>query len=270
MEQEQMQEVPSEVINEARSQGWVPMEEFRDDEETWVDAETFVKRGREINPILRKHNQDLRKEIEKTRKEAQEAIEAAKEFRQFQQEAFERKERELQKEISQLKEARKVAISQGDGVAAVDIEDRIEELKEEKSALKKPEPQKEEKPEVALDPELQSWLSRNEWYGKEFTEEDTEMTNAIAASLRRKNPSLLGKAFLDELDRKLEEKGIGKVKRQKPAAVVEGGSTTRPSGPTKGRSYNDLPAEAKVACDMFVKQGLVKSKEDYLANYSWD
>lgn len=270
MTEESIVEVSPEVINEARSQGWVPLEEFRDDEEKWVDAETFVKRGREINPILRKHNQDLRKELEKTRKEAQEAIEAAKEFRQFQQEAFERKERDLQKEIAQLKEARKVAITQGDGVSAVEIEDRIEELKEEKAALKKPEPQKEEKPEVALDPELQGWLGRNEWYGKEETEEDTEMTNAIAATIRRKNPSLLGKAFLDELDKKLDEKGIGRVKRQKPAAVVEGGSTTRPSNGVKGRSYNDLPAEAKSACDMFIKQGLVKSKEDYLANYNWD
>ena len=33
--------------------------------------------------------------------------------------------------------------------------------------------------------------------------------------------------------------------------------------------FNDLPPEARAACDRWVKQGLIKSREDYVRSYAW-
>src|SRR5258708_7320220 len=58
----QEQGVPQEILDEAMAEGWRPEEEYNG-KAPWVDAETFVKRGREINPILKKNNDRLLAEI---------------------------------------------------------------------------------------------------------------------------------------------------------------------------------------------------------------
>jgi hypothetical protein len=261
--------VAPEILEEAKVQGWVDKEEFRGPAEEWTDAETFVQRGRQINPILRKNNAELKRELEKANRKADEAIEAAKEFREFQKETFAKKEKEFKAQIDQLKLAKKEAITQGDGERAVAIDDAIDDIKEEQANLKPPKAE-EKKPDAApqIDPELSSWLDRNTWYGKDETSEETELTNAVAASLRRKNPTLLGRPFLDELDKRLTEREIVKG-RKKPATPVEGAPNTRPSG-GKGHTFQDLPADAKAAFTRFKKQGLMKTEEEYLSNYEWD
>ena len=122
--------------SEARSQGWVPQEEFRGKEDDWVDAETFVRRGKEIMPILRKNNEKLLKELAEAKKAAEEAREAAKEFREFQKELTERKVKELSTQIEQLKQAKREAISSGDGDRVIAIDDAIDDIKEEQRAAK--------------------------------------------------------------------------------------------------------------------------------------
>jgi hypothetical protein len=268
-EGEKKAEVAPEVLKEARSSGWVPLEEFRDAPEKWVDAETFVRRGNEINPILRKHNAELKRELQATRAEAQEAIQAAREFRAFQKEQFERKKVELEVQIKNLREAKKDAITNGDGEKAGAIEEAIDTLKDEKAALKAPvTPQISSIPQI--DPSLTAWIEKNTWYGKssEDSIERTEMTNALATAVRRKNQELKGQDFLDALDREIDDKfpdWRGK-KKDKNGSPVEGASgAARPSG-GRGKSYSDLPPEAKAACDKYVKQKLL-TREAYVEEY---
>lgn len=262
------------IEQEARGQGWVPLEEFRDSEDRWVDAETFVKRGREINPILRKNNESLRKELAQAKATAEEAIRTAKEFKEFQKEAFERRVKEYESQIEQLKSAKREAIKESDGDRVVAIDDAIDKLKEEQQSIKKPEPYKETPKEPELDPSITEWVSNNQWYGKntEDSIELTEITNGIASAIRKANPSLVGKEFLTELDRRIEKRFPelkGKPKREVADSKVDSGnSTSRPSNTGK-KSYDKLPDDAKRACDKFVSQGLM-TKEQYIAEYSWD
>lgn len=79
----QKQEQLAAVEKEARLLGWVPKEDFRDGDH-WVDAETFVKRGKEINPILRKNNEILLKKLDAANAEVAEVKKVAKEFEKFQ------------------------------------------------------------------------------------------------------------------------------------------------------------------------------------------
>lgn len=260
-------EVP-EVEVEARAQGWVPKEEFRGNESDWIDAEVFVKRGKEINPILRKNNERIQKELETTKKQLEEVRAATEEFKQFQKEAFERKLEKYKEEINDLRELKKKALTDGDGSLAVEIDEKIDAVKEAKANAeaqsKKKEEKKETSPEVSA-PEVKAWVERNSWY-----KDDTRMqvaTNAIAQTIRNMNPTLSGEDFLNELDKQLEET-FSAEKLGRKAKVRNPVEANKPSGNNNksDKGYDSLPPEAKAACDKFVKQKIL-TREQYLADY---
>jgi hypothetical protein len=261
----------AEVEKNARLFGWVPKEEFRGKESEWVDAETFEKRGKEINPILRANNERLKKELgERDKKHEQELAElraAAEEFKAFQKESFERKQQELTKELSDLKSQRKEALREQDLDLVDEIQDRIDEVKEEQA--KKPEvkevPKKDET--VVLDPALSAWMSENDWFGADI--ENTEIVNAMGASIARQFPGLKGKAFLDKLDERIDQRLPEIRGKQNQTREMTDSSTTRGSTRTNKKSYENLPSEAKAACDKYVKQKLM-TKDEYVAMYDWD
>lgn len=264
---EQKTDVQAQAEKEARLMGWVPKEEFRDGEH-WVDAETFVKRGKEINPILRKNNETLLKKLEAAEKEVAAVKQAAEEFKAFQKENAERKVKELEKQLLDLKEQKKTAISQADGEAVVAIDEAIDAIKEEQQAVKKP--PKEEKPEVkevALDPIITTWMDDNKWFGDD--KKYTRVADAIGASISQEFPNLKGKAFFEKLDEELQEVLPAKYKKQARVNPVEGAASS-PSRPVGGKkqTYDNLPSDAKAACDRFVKQGFM-TREQYVADYDW-
>jgi hypothetical protein len=264
---------PPQYESEARAQGWVAKEEFRGSEDDWVDAETFVRRGKEIMPILRKNNEKLLKELGEAKKAAEEAREAAKEFREYQKQQFERKTKDLEAELDQLKQAKREAITQGDGDRVLAIDDAMDDLKEQrlqaKEDLKAAEEKAKEVPQVTADPVLNAWMDKNEWFGKDTRL--TGMANGLGVELRRENPGLSGQAFLDKLDEELANllpEKFGKKRTPNPMEGAPNG-TARPSVGSGKKTYANLPAEAKAACDKFVKQGLM-TKEAYVAEYDWE
>ena len=267
-------EVNEEVVKEASSQGWVAKDKFRGKEEEWVDAETFVKRGREILPILRKNNENLLKELNQTKQSLNEFRQTAAEFKKFQKESYEKKASELESQIAALKTSRSQAITDGDGQKATAIDDAIdglkEEVKEAKANAKEDARTTVAPPSTVVDPRLQSWLDRNEWFGK-----DTRLTkqaNALGEDLREKNPGLMGDAFLEELDKALAEEfptKFGKEDKRTPNYQAESGSGR--GRQTSGKhSYDNLPDDAKKACDRYIKQGLMKDRAEYIAAYEWE
>jgi hypothetical protein len=264
-------EVNVEVEKNARHFGWVPLEEFRGNPDTWVDAETFEKRGKEINPILRSNNERLKKELQeatsKHDKEIAELRAAAEEFKTFQKESFEKKQKQLQDELQSLKVQRKEAMRENDVDLVEEIEDRMEAVKEEQSVKpveKTPEPQK--AAEIVLDPSLKSWMGDNEWFGVDV--ENTEIVNVLGAAVRRQFPNLTGKEFLDKLDERIEQR-LPELRGNKSSQRESvDSSTTRGSSQTKKKSYENLPSDAKAACDKYVKQKLM-TKEEYISMYDW-
>ena len=268
-------EVAPEVVREAESQGWVPKERYRGNESDWVDAETFVKRGREILPILRKNNENLMKDLNATKEQLKEFREAAEEFKRFQQETYKRKAQEYEQRIQEIKESRAQAISDGDGQKVNALDDALDqakdELKEAKQAVRdadKPSAEPESNTPNTVEPGLQVWLDRNTWFGQD--RRMTALANGIGESLRAEFPSLKGEEFLEKLDEVLAEEFPNKFgKKQSPASRVESGSgrTGRSSG--NAQTYDNLPADAKAACDRFVKQKLM-TREQYVADFDWN
>jgi len=207
---EQQEQEQHQVEKEARIFGWVPKEEFRGSDSDWVDAEVFVKRGKEINPILRKNNELLMKKLDEKAKEIDSIKASVEEFKVFQQESFERKAAEYEVQIAQLKSQKREAIAAGDGDLVVDIDDQIDSLKDAQKEAKAEAKKKAEEPakteaqvSIPNDPDLQSWLGRNQWFGDDV--EMTDVANGLGSSVRRQFPHLSGRAFLDKLDEKIVE-----------------------------------------------------------------
>ena len=254
---------------EAKSQGWVEREHYKGRESDWVDAEVFVKRGREILPILKKNNDNLTKDLTATREQLKEFREAAEEFKRFQKESYERKAQDYERRILEIRENRAQAISDGDGQKVNALDDALDEAKDSlkeaqravKESVKTPEP-------ATIDPGLQSWLDRNEWFGKD--KRMTGMANGIGESIRLDFPNLKGQDFIDKLDEILEEEFPSKFgKAQKNRSPVESGSGRQSRSSGNGRIYENLPSDAKAACDRFVKQKLM-TRDQYIAEYQWD
>jgi hypothetical protein len=273
---EQQEQEQHQVEKEARIFGWVPKEEFRGSDSDWVDAEVFVKRGKEINPILRKNNELLMKKLDEKAKEIDSIKASVEEFKAFQQESFERKAAEYEVQIAQLKSQKREAIAAGDGDLVVDIDDQIDSLKDAQKEAKAEAKKKAEEPakteaqvSIPNDPDLQSWLGRNQWFGDDI--EMTNVANGLGESVRRQFPHLSGRAFLEKLDEKIVEyfphKSLGK--KAKGSAVDSTGNVR--GGTTSGKkSYDNLPDDARQACDRFIKQGWIKSKQEYVDSYDWN
>jgi hypothetical protein len=266
-------DVSQDIRHEAESQGWVPKERFRGNEADWVDAEVFVKRGREILPILRKNNENLIKDLNATKQQLQDFREAAEEFKKFQKESYQRKAQDYEKQIAEIKESRAQAISDGDGQKVNALDDALdqakEDFKEAKQAVKDADAVRTpDSTPSAIEPGLQQWLDRNTWFG-----EDKRMTgivNGIGESLRLEFPLLKGQPFLDKLDEVLAEEFPNKFgKKQSPSSRVESGSGRQSRSGGNSQSYDNLPQEAKAACDRFVKQKLM-TREQYVADFDWN
>ena len=264
-----------EVLQEAMSQGWVPKEKYRGNEADWVDADVFVKRGREILPILRKNNENLIKDLQSTKQQLQEFKEAAEEFKRFQREAYERKTQEYENRIREIKESRAQAISDGDGQKVNALDDALDQAKEDlneakqavKDAAKAPTPAAQP---TTFEPALQAWMDNNSWFGQD--KRMTSIANAIGESLRLESPLLKGQEFLDKLDEVLAEEfptKFNKTSKQTPSSRVESGSGRQSRSGSGSQSYDNLPAEAKAACDRFVKQKLM-TREQYVADFDWN
>ena len=86
-QQQEQAQIDPQIEKEARLFGWVPKEEFRGSETDWVDADVFVKRGKEINPILRKNNELLMKKLDEKAKEIDSIKASVEEFKKFRIEA---------------------------------------------------------------------------------------------------------------------------------------------------------------------------------------
>ena len=259
---------------EARLQNWVPEEQFRGPKEDWIPAKEFVERGKQINPILRANNERLMREIEKQKQQMEELRATTEEFKEFQKKAYEKKAEALTSEIETLREEKRKAISAGDGNRAVDIDDQIDALKEEKAQAKEDAKEKQTptpKAETQADPDLEKWVSDNNWYKLDTAM--AEVANSEAQKINRLYPDLKGKAFLDELDSRLEEtfnpEKLGRKTKQKPRSPVEGASSSAPSKNSGEKTFDDLPADAKAAYHRFAKLGIKVTKEGYVADYDW-
>jgi len=256
---------------EAREMGWVPKDEFRGDPEKWVTAAAFVEHGRHVMPIMRKNNERLLAEQSRMRTQLAEVsrqLEAAREdfttLEEFHNEEVTRRTEELRK---QLKANMKTARESGDVDAEIEATDQLTRLNTQVAEVEDEEerPARKNGAEAPqFTPEYLAWKEHNDWF--DVDPERTYEAMAVAARLNRENPQLKGAAFYAAVDKAL---ATATPRRQTKVGASAGGAS---QGGVGGRTYADLPAEAKAACDKYAKKfvnpnGRFKTAQDYQKHY---
>lgn len=249
----------TEVEVEAKQLGWAPKEEFRGDEKNWVDAETFVNRGKQIMPILKANNQKLERELAATKAQLAEtkalveaSQESIKELKTFNSEVARERAKDRKAEIvTEIAAAREA----GDVGKEVDL---TTQLSEQTAALKAAEVEAAKKPEVKVDPkvtqakaEFDAWAAQNDWYGNDDVK--TGLANGIAAKLRKSNSTLTGVEFYQEVAKQVNAFGA----KAPPADKVEGGGRGN-NNASGGTSYADLPSDARASAEKLLARGDIK------------
>lgn len=248
-EQQSVPEIDEETLKEAKRQGWVPQADYTGPEDKWVDADTFVKKGKEINALLRKDNDFLKREVAEMKS-------TMMEFKKFHAET---EKRAYERAMSDLREQKKEAISTGDGDKVLQIDDAIDELKQSRTVEKVAHPVNQP------DATFIQWSEDNKWYTSD-AQLKTE-ADMIGEVIKRQNPTLIGEAFLNEVTTRVKRMYPEKFtnsNRSRPSPVE--GTTAPKSNARNGKGFNDLPPEAKAACQKFEKSNLL-TREQYLKEY---
>ena len=270
------------IVAEAREQGWVPLAEWRGDEAEWSDAETFVNRGKQINPILRKTLAKKDAEITRLRQEMTEQGATVKEIREYLKKV---EDNAMTNALRQLKEQRREALANGDALAAEDLRDQMDELKAAPSSI--PEVKAPAKQDPTVHPDVQEWMSENPWFDDRKNPELVEYANGAALSIQdreMKKPQaerLTPKQVLAEVakkTRKVFAKQFEEFESPAPGMVEGGGGGGSSFTPAKsGKGFNSLPAEVKAQFERFYKAGFyvegdkkmdkAKAQAEYFSNY---
>ena len=255
---------------QARLQGWRPQEEWTGDPDDWKSAEQFVKDGHEINALLKKNVSRLVNDTSQLKQQLSERDELI--TRLLKNHENDKKEA-VEDAIKQLKKEHRHALKEDDDLTASEIEDEIEKkqkvLDDLNSQKDEPVAKKDAPP-----PEFLDWVDENKWYtedplmaadadalGKQLIDSGRfQSYDAVLKAVTRKMKRMYPEAFEDK----------GKPAKPTSGSPVEGGSRgTTTTTQKKGRTYNDLPADAKAQCDRYVKQGTM-TQEDYIKYYDFD
>jgi hypothetical protein len=251
---------------EARELGWLPKEEFKGDATRWTDAETFVRKGETVLPLIKAQNKALKREVEDLKKQ----------FRQASAHFSKAEERAYARALADLQEKQEAAVESGDIAAHRAISKEIGELSKEMPGKPSNQATAEEAREAWDD-----WREQNAWYDRANLASAPEAdVNArlyadrmVEKHIDKTNdmPPAEFFAFIGDLVKEKYPLIGRKAPREKPPSDVSPTTGARPSN--RGKSWADMePEERRVAerlAEKWVKSGLLKSKDDYLKSYDW-
>lgn len=243
---------------EARQQGWVPKEDYKNPEK-WVDAKTFVERGEIFRPALNakyKEAENKLAEFERKFAEQEAAIERNNKI------AERMMEKAREDALEKLRAEQRIAFEQGDDARYNELDKRRDKLAEEFriEPVKKIEVQ-------APDPYVSKFQQDNPWYNQDLVL--TNMANAIDASLIASGRFGTVESRHAEVKRQIVEAFPHKFEnpnRTKSNGLGVGRSPAKPSTTKKG--WDSIPeADKKIAMGFLRSTG--KSQEEYAKTY-WE
>lgn len=249
-------EVSADIIAKAEKMGWTPKDKFRGDPAKWRPADEFVERGENMLPLVQA-------QVRRQEREINELKQSMRDLGDYHSKTA---QREYGRALANLKAQRAEAIKAGDGAAFDAVDEQIDSLKENIKANEQP---RGDKP----DPEFNDWLSKNKWA------EDPKLQAyglAVADEIKASGTKATGLEMLDLVAKQIKKDFPEKFEnpRRTTAAAVEGGAGPRRS---TGKSYSDLPAEARAACDRMAKNGyadkpkeMAAFKAEYVKSYFSD
>lgn len=269
------------IEQKAEAMGWVPLEKFRGDKEKWVDAEAYYERGTTMLPIVQASERKLRGQLSAADQriaEMQTQLDANKEaIEALSQHNSAENRKKMKDSLAATRQKVIEARTENDHAAAVELEGQADEQAaalrdaeaEAGKKAEKKEPTQDEKDAAFMkSPEWKEWVDENPWYGTD--RKKTALSMGIADEIKQHPDTkhLKGKEFLDEVS-----KQTGAYLKEEPrrSKVETGGRSNGGGGGDErddDRSYSDLPADAKKACDDMVGK-LVGPNKAYKTPAEW-
>jgi hypothetical protein len=218
-------------------------------------------------PILRKTNEKLneqitalRSDVTRTQALLEQAQLSMEEFRLYHEADS---KRQYERALATLKADKRAALNDQNTDLVMEIDDAIQELGAGPKPLPKLDLIKPDAPDPSKDPVFVEWAEEHaDWYGG--NQEQTAYANSIGQWLRTMEPKLTGRPFLDKVAAEVKEK-FGNGRSSDRVEGSRGGSTSQRSS---GRSYADLPAADKAACDRFATR-LVGEGKAFKTQAEW-
>jgi hypothetical protein len=236
---------------EAAEQGWTPKEDWKGPEEKWTDAQTFVERGEQIAGILKSKNAKLESRIHKLE-------DSNKKFGEYHKKTLEQQKQKNALKIQELEAQLAQAVTDGDGQAFTRFNKELDGLRQEQTDVPD---------DVSAWNQLsQEWVSENQWY----TQNPKLAAYADGISDRLRAEGFTGQAYFSELTRNVHETFPEEYKnpnKSKPNSVDDAGEKGKTN--SKAKTYDNLPPDAKAACDDFVSQGFM-TKEQYVSQFEFE
>jgi hypothetical protein len=239
--QEQKTEVDP-FVERATELGWRPEEEWSGAPEDFIDAKEFVRR------------QPLFEKIEHQSKEIRAMKQA---FDAFKQHHSKVKEAEYNRALAALKAEKRRALSDGETDRALVIEDKIDEITEQKDQFEQDVAATNVAEPATQRPEFVRWTSENTWYGKD---------RAMTAFADRLGVDLAGQGYspdeiLQRVTREVRDEFRHKLtnpKRDRAGAVEA--STRSTKSPQAEFQMSD---DERRVMNKFISTG-VMTKEQYI------
>lgn len=231
---------------EARDMGWMGREKFKGDEKDFIDAAEFVRRGKEFVPFLRANNRKLEGEVQGLKKTLE----------KFAAHHSKTEERAYARALADLETRQAEAVEANDGAAVKEITKEIVDLNKEAAGKGKTAA---DEPDTSV---VDDWRADNPWYDKD--EALQAAAYGIAEKIKGDFPDQAKQ--LAEVTRRIKAAFPEKFTnpRRTQAAAVEG---VQAGGKGAGKTYSDLPADAKKMCDEFVRDIKGFSKDKYVKDY---
>ena len=246
-EQTEQNEVKTDpFVERAKEMGWRPIEEWDGEEEDFIDAKEFVRR------------QPLFEKIEHVTKELKNVKSA---FEALKQHHTKVKEVEFKRALDQLKAAKRRALAEGETEQALLLEDKIDEINEQKTEFDneiKSQPSVQEQP----NPAFIQWTRENTWYQKDRAM--TAFADKLGVELHQQglSPDEVLRRVTQEVKSEFKHK-FTNPKREGASAVESGGrkATKQPETDTSGMTEEQVKVMNRI-----VRSGAM-TKEQYLKEF---
>lgn len=249
----------NEVEEQAMDKGWRPREEWDGEPDLWVDAGEFIRRGELMDRISDQTKQlrGAQSEIESLKKDFKSIVEHNKKIAA----------KEYEKAMRDLKAQKAEAIEDGEAKKVIEIDDRIDELKEARRELDSD--NSDEVPNTPnnqqLPPEVIQWKSENPWYEQDLAMQGA--AEAYAADYIYNNPQDQGnlEKILGYVTAKIKTEFPDRVggKRTRPSATTDttkGGTKPTKGGKTK-YTVRHLNEEQRSVAKRFADSGVMTMQE---------
>lgn len=257
-----------EIQVEAEKIGWIPPSRFKGDPERFIDADKYIERGETVLPIVKEQNKRLHAEVNELRVAATAQAAALKAAQDAIEQIEERHSVATAKAVAEARKQVKLQLAAaseaGDHEGVAELTDQLTQLNTaEKEAL----PIKKNGAGAFVPPpDLAEWNAENPWFGKD--KRKTALALGIAQDLRESGEKSTGRVFFDKVKAELEE--MLPVKSEPRGDKVEGARNGSEGESRQGgkKGYNNLPADAKAACDADTRQ-FVGTNKKYKTQAEW-